>query len=125
VIIVPPSEVREKFKRVKPLKDISVKQRGWTLDVLNIVRKIVTERELSQLAAHGRTGGALDNLNADLAGGALRFGTNRAPSEFANEDIYAFTRELEQLHPDNRHVRDNPVKKTGQESASNCKFSGI
>jgi type II restriction enzyme len=30
----------------------------------------------------------------------------RAPSEFTNEDVYAFTRELEQLHPDNRHVRD-------------------
>jgi type II restriction enzyme len=34
------SEVREKFKKVKPLKDISVKQRGWTLDVLNIVRRL-------------------------------------------------------------------------------------
>ena len=35
--IVPETEVREKFRRVKPLKEISVKQRGWTLDVLNIV----------------------------------------------------------------------------------------
>jgi type II restriction enzyme len=34
------SEVREQFKKVKPLKDISVKQRGWTLDVLNIVRRL-------------------------------------------------------------------------------------
>jgi hypothetical protein len=32
-----------------------------------------------------------------------------------------FTRELEQLHPDNRHVRDNPVNNTGQEFANNCK----
>ncbi|MGB8367818.1 MAG: hypothetical protein ACLPYZ_03805 [Limisphaerales bacterium] len=38
--IVPPEEVREKFKRVKPLKDISVTQRGWRLDVLNAVRRI-------------------------------------------------------------------------------------
>ncbi|MGB7768717.1 MAG: DpnI domain-containing protein, partial [Verrucomicrobiia bacterium] len=38
--ISPATEVREKFKRVKPLKDISVTQRGWTLDVLNIVRRI-------------------------------------------------------------------------------------
>jgi type II restriction enzyme len=38
--IVPAKEVREKFKKVKPLKDISVKQRGWTLDVLNIVRNL-------------------------------------------------------------------------------------
>ncbi len=43
-IIVPPGEVRAQFKRVKPLKDISVKQRGWTLDVLNIVRRLVESR---------------------------------------------------------------------------------
>jgi hypothetical protein len=29
-----------------------------------------------------------------------------AANEFTNEDVYAFTRELEQLHPDNRHVKD-------------------
>jgi type II restriction enzyme len=62
-------EVREKFQRIKPLKKISVKQRGWTLDVLNIVRRL------------GKTA-------------------------FKNEDVYAFDRELEKLHPDNRHVRD-------------------
>ena len=39
-IIVPPEEVREKFKRIKPLKDISVTQRGWTLDVLNAIRRL-------------------------------------------------------------------------------------
>jgi len=65
----PESEVREKFKRVKPLKEISVKQRGWTLDVLNIVRRL-------------------------------------GKPEFTNEDVYVFDRELEKLHPDNRHVRD-------------------
>ena len=63
------SEVREQFKRVKPLKDISIKQRGWTLDVLNVVRRL------------GKT-------------------------EFKNEEVYAFARELEKLHPDNRHIRD-------------------
>jgi len=98
-------EVLEKFKRVKPLKDISVKQRGWTLDVLNIVRRLVEERELSQLAACGRTGGASDNLNAGLAGDALRFGTNRAPSEFTNEEIYAFTRELEAIADGHHKIR--------------------
>jgi type II restriction enzyme len=25
---------------------------------------------------------------------------------FTTSDVYAFTRELEKLHPDNRHVRD-------------------
>jgi type II restriction enzyme len=38
--VMPASEVREKFRRVKPLKDISVTQRGWTLDVLNAVRSL-------------------------------------------------------------------------------------
>jgi hypothetical protein len=33
--VAPASEVREKFRRVKPLKDIPITQRGWTLDVLN------------------------------------------------------------------------------------------
>jgi len=31
VVISPAAEVREKFKRVKPLKEISVTQRGWTV----------------------------------------------------------------------------------------------
>jgi type II restriction enzyme len=67
--IISEKEVREKFKKVKPLKEISVAQRGWTLDVLSIVRRL-------------------------------------GKPEFTNEEVYAFTRELEKLHPDNRHVRD-------------------
>ena len=63
------AEVREKFKRVKPLKEISVTQRGWTLDVLNATRRL-------------------------------------GKPEFTTADAYAFTQELEQLHPDNRHVKD-------------------
>jgi hypothetical protein len=30
-LIVPPEEVRAQFRRVKPLKDISVAQRSWTV----------------------------------------------------------------------------------------------
>ena len=67
--ISPAAEVREKFKRVKPLKDISITQRGWTLDVLNAIRRL------------GKT-------------------------EFSTADAYAFTRELEKIHPGNRHVHD-------------------
>ena len=67
--VSPESEVREKFRRVKPLKEISVTQRGWTLDVLNAIRRL------------GKT-------------------------EFTTADAYVFARELEKLHPDNRHVRD-------------------
>ena len=67
--ISPAVEVRKRFRRVKPLKDISVAQRGWTLDVLNAIRRL------------GKTA-------------------------FTTADAYAFTHELEQLHPDNRYVRD-------------------
>jgi type II restriction enzyme len=46
-----------------------VDARGWTLDVLNVVR-------------------ALDK------------------KEFVLQDVYAFAAQLQELHPDNRHVRD-------------------
>jgi len=57
--------VREKFRRVKPLKEISVTQRGWTLDVLNAIRRLgkteftttdayIFERELEQLHPDNR-----------------------------------------------------------------------
>ncbi len=62
-------DVRAQFRRVKPLAEIGVKERGWTLDVLNAVRRL------------GKT-------------------------QFATSDAYAFARELEELHPDNRHVED-------------------
>ena len=59
-VIVPPEEVREQFKRVKPLGEIKAKERGWTLDVLNAIRRLgkteftttdayIFERELEQL----------------------------------------------------------------------------
>ena len=102
--IVPAEEVREKFKRVKPLKELSVKQRGWTLDVLNIVRRVVEERgcphpqHFRRLRRHGKV-----STSQDLPRAAAE--DSRAPSEFTNEDVYAFTRELEQLHPDNRSLR--------------------
>ena len=83
-VVVTPEEVRAQFKRIKPLKDIPIQMRGWTLDVLNVVAAVCDRRK--QLGAH------------------------RAPlqswKEFTTADAYAFTRELEKLHPDNRHVRD-------------------
>jgi type II restriction enzyme len=91
--ILSPAEVREKFHRVKPLKEISIKQRGWTLDVLNIVERVVAER--------GSVTRSTSSLKEPNCGSQ-----SRAPGEFTNEDIYAHARELEQLHPDNRHIRD-------------------
>jgi type II restriction enzyme len=89
--VTPENEVREKFRRVKPLGEIKAKERGWTLDVLNIVRRIT----LSE-------GRAPRDPNSKKMG---RRGT--PPSDiFTNEDVYVFTHELEKLHPDNRHVKD-------------------
>ena len=86
-VIVPPEQVREQFRRVKPLAGIAVTERGWTLDVLNIVAAVCDRRSLPTPTP----------------------GAHRAPpppKEFTNADIYAHARELEQLHPGNRHVKD-------------------
>lgn len=88
------SEVREKFHRIKPLKDISAKERGWTLDVLNLVRRIVDSRGRGNESKAGKS-----EANEGLL-------TSSPTNEFTNEDVYAHARELEQLHPDNRHVKD-------------------
>jgi type II restriction enzyme len=42
-VITSPSEVRREYQRIKPLKDLNVDTRGWTLVVLNLVRKLDTQ----------------------------------------------------------------------------------
>ena len=37
---VPASEVRQAYKRLRPLENLKVEKRGWTLDVLNVVRSL-------------------------------------------------------------------------------------
>ena len=94
-IIAPAGEVREQFRRVKRgMADLSVSERGWTLDVLNIVRR---------LGARGS--GREDTFHPSLHNSNTPF---PPPSslEFANEDVYAYERELEALHPGNKHIRD-------------------
>jgi hypothetical protein len=93
--VLPASEVRERFKRVKPLKDIPITQRGWTLDVLNIVRRLVESRRRGD-----------ESLTPTGQPESLRLLTSSPTNEFTTTDVYAFERELEKLHPDNRHVRD-------------------
>jgi type II restriction enzyme len=96
-LVTSASEVREKFQRVKPLGEITAKERGWTLDVLNIVRRLSESRRRGD-----------DSLNKKSPGQpeSLRLLTSSPTTEFTNEDVYVFTRELEKLHPDNRHVKD-------------------
>jgi type II restriction enzyme len=82
-IVTPAEEVRDRFKRIKPLGEIKAKERGWTLDVLNAVAALCERR---------RSDGHRPPLQSE--------------KEFTTADVYAFERELEKLHPDNRHVRD-------------------
>ncbi len=61
--IVPEKDVREKFKKVKPLKELSVKERGWTLDVLNGVRSL-GKKEFTNTDAY-TLAGQLEKLHPD------------------------------------------------------------
>jgi len=45
-IAASPSQVRKSYQRVQPLRELGLKVRGWTLDVLNVLRKL-SKRELS------------------------------------------------------------------------------
>jgi hypothetical protein len=65
--------------------------------VLNIVRRLVESRR--------RGDESLIEISRSRPK-SLRLLTSSPTNEFTNEDVYAFDRELEKLHPDNRHVRD-------------------
>jgi hypothetical protein len=107
--IVPPEEVCEKFKRVKPLKEISVTQRGWTLDVLNIVRRISEGRATRVPNISGQSGTQLGTR------------ITRPSDTFTTAEVYAFERELEKLHPDNSESFREQAATSAIKSASNCK----
>ena len=91
-VIVPPEEVRARYTRLKPIREIKTTQRGWTLDVLNIVRRLVNSE-----------GRAPRDPNFSGQSGTR---VTRPSGEFTTDDVYTHDRELEKLHPDNRHVKD-------------------
>ena len=76
------------------------------LDVLNIVRRLTEEKR--------QRAGALQDAsrNSQVAGTRVSVLDCGGPPplsdgpEFTTADAYAFTRELEKLHPDNRHVKE-------------------
>ncbi len=39
-VITPPREVRQQFARLRPLQNLTLGERGWTLDVLNEIRSL-------------------------------------------------------------------------------------
>jgi len=51
--IVPPAEVRKAYQKVRPLEKLNIEKRGWTLDVLNVVRALKkNEFALSEVYDH-------------------------------------------------------------------------
>ena len=50
---IPPAEVRKAYQKVRPLEKLNIEKRGWTLDVLNVVRSLgKKEFQLSDVYAH-------------------------------------------------------------------------
>ena len=50
---IPSNHVREQYARLRPLEKLSVEKRGWTLDVLNVVRMLgKKEFNLAAVYAH-------------------------------------------------------------------------
>jgi hypothetical protein len=108
--IVQPEEVREKFRRVKPLKEISVTQsrkrplamsigvRDWTSDVLNVVSAVCDRRKSSgsHRAPRNPEGRAPRDPNFPGQSGTR---ITRPSDSFTTTDVYAFESELEKLHP--------------------------
>jgi type II restriction enzyme len=104
-IIVPPAAVRAQFQKVKPFANFSVEQRGWMLDVLNIVRRICEQKRANLLDCGGKR--SATPLSPRYSASSQSGVTAAAlQNEFTNDDVYAFSRELEKLHPDNRHIKD-------------------
>lgn len=72
-----PKLVREQYARLRPLENVQHDARGWTLDVLNIVRRLEASRR-------GTPG--------------------RAPTSFTLAEVYQFADELARLHPKNKFI---------------------
>jgi type II restriction enzyme len=64
---VPASEVRQAYKRLRPLEKLKVETRGWTLDVLNVVRSLnKKEYTLADVYAHANELAKLHPKNAHI-----------------------------------------------------------
>jgi type II restriction enzyme len=60
----PPSKVREAYDKLRPLEKLKVEKRGWTLDVLKVVRSLgKQEFLLSEVYAHSEALGKLHPQN--------------------------------------------------------------
>jgi hypothetical protein len=79
--------------------------RSWTLDILNIVRRIAEgKRQRAGALQDASRNSQVAGIRASVldCGGPPPLSPERfGEPEFTNEDVYAFARELEKLHPDN------------------------
>lgn len=64
-----PALVRQQYNRLQPLERVEYKKRGWTLDVLKVVRSLQKQ-------------------------------------QFSLAEVYNRSEELQELYPNNLHVRD-------------------
>ena len=80
--------VRTQYARLRPLAEMKHDARGWTLDVLNVVRGIASGR--------GTPRRARPTLGTPWC----------APTSFTLAEVYAQEAALARLHPENLHVRD-------------------
>jgi len=63
----PVAEVRRAYRRLRPLEKLKVENRGWTLDVLNVVRSLnKPEFSLADVYAHANTLAKLHPNNAHV-----------------------------------------------------------
>lgn len=77
-----PKSARQQYARVRPLEKLRPELRGWTLDVLNLLRSMTLRRYGSS---------SLDTRHSSL--------------HFTLADAYSLEPHLACLHPSNRHVR--------------------
>ena len=92
-IATSPAWVRQQYARLRPLQKLGHEARGWTLDVLNVVRALLQSRSQESVRE-------LTDRRQETGG------TERAPGEFTLAEVYAFADTLRRLHPQNRHVED-------------------
>ncbi|MGA2429887.1 MAG: DpnI domain-containing protein [Candidatus Acidiferrum sp.] len=62
-----PADVRRDYRRLRPLEKLAVEKRGWTLDVLNVVRAVgTTDFSLADVYARSDTLAKLHPKNAHV-----------------------------------------------------------
>ena len=81
---------------------------GWTLDVLNIVRRLTEEkRQRAGALQDASRGSMITGKRASVVecAGPPPLSPATVGLEFTNEEVYAFAHKLEKRQPDSRKVR--------------------